>query len=140
MNQNVVNNHIFSATQNKLRKYSGCHENAMQNGTHSNSVIVPFAVDTQGNFCSVAILFLKAVAKLKFKNIPGNKRFKDRARANWVSETCRNIQVAVIKTGAFNNRMGLKRSFGADYNKLYPGSIYSPPSYIENFFSTSSDG
>ena len=27
----------------------------------------------------------------------------------------------------------LKLAFGEEYDKLYPGSIYSPPSYNENF-------
>ena len=140
MGQYVVKNHIFSATQKKIQKYKGCHENARRNGSHSNPVIVPFAVDTQGNFCSVAILFLKSMAKLKFKDMPGDKRMKDLAQSNWVSETCRNIQVQVIKTTAFNNRLALKSSFGMDYNKLFPGSIFNPPSYSENFISSSSEG
>ena len=101
-------------------------------------VIIPFAVDTQGNFCSVALLFLKSIAKLKFKNMPGDSRLKDRAQSDWVSETCRNIQVQVIKTTAFNNRLTLKESFGMDYSKLFPGSIFNPPSYSENFISSSS--
>ena len=138
--QYVVKNHIFSATQKKIQKYKGCHENARRNGSHSNPVIVPFAVDTQGNLCSVAILFLKSMAKLKFKDMPGDKRMKDLAQSNWVSETCRNIQVQVIKTTAFNNRLALKSSFGMDYNKLFPGSIFNPPSYSENFISSSSEG
>ena len=104
----------------------------------SNPVIIPFAVDTQGNFCSVALLFLKSIAKLKFKNMPGDSRLKDRAQSDWVSETCRNIQVQVIKTTAFNNRLALKDSFGMDYSKLFPGSIFNPPSYSENFISSSS--
>ena len=140
LNQYVVKNHIFSATQNKLRKYKGCHENARRNGSHSSSVIVPFSVDAQGNFCSVALLFLKSIAKLKFKNMPGDKRMKDRAQSEWVSETCRNIQIQVIKTSAFNNRLALKDSFGMDYSKLFPGSIFNPPSYSENFISSSSEG
>ena len=55
------------------------------------------------------------MAKLKFKDMPGDKRMKDLAQSNWVSETCRNIQVQVIKTTAFNNRLALKSSFGMDY-------------------------
>ena len=112
----------------------------MQRGTgsHSTPVIIPFAVDTQGKFCSVALLFLKSIAKLKFKNMPGDSRLKDRAQSDWVSETCRNIQVQVIKTTAFNNRLALKDSFGMDYSKLFPGSIFNPPSYSENFISSSS--
>ena len=138
LNQNISKNHIFSATQRKLRHYKRCHENARGNGSLSNPTIVPFSVDTQGNFCSVALLFLKWMAKLKFKNMPGDKRLKDRAQSDWVSETCRNIQVQVIKTAAFNNRLALKESFGIDYSKLFPGSIFNPPSYSENFVSSSS--
>ena len=89
---------------------------------------------------SFAILFLKSIAKLKFKDMPGDKRTIDLAQSNWVSETCRNIQVQVIKTTAFNNRLALKSSFGMDYNKLFTGSIFNPPSYSENFISSSSEG
>ena len=52
LNQTVVDNHIFSATKIKLRKYKSCHEDARKNGTSTDSKIVPFAVDTLGNFCS----------------------------------------------------------------------------------------
>ena len=45
------------------------------------------------------------------------------------------IQTAIIKTCAYNNRSALKLAFGEEYDKLYPGSIYSPPSYNENFSS-----
>ena len=61
--------------------------------------------------------------------MPGDKRLKDRAQSDWVSETCRNIQFQVIKTTAFNNRLALKESFGMDYSKLFPGSIFNSPSY-----------
>merc|ERR1712167_324543 len=74
----------------------------------------------------------------RFKNLPGDKRLKDRVQSDWVSKTCRNIQVQVIKTAAFNNRLALKESFGMDYSKLFPGSIFNPPSYSENFVSSSS--
>ena len=39
--------------------------------------------------------------------MPGDKRMKDRAQSDWVNETCRNIQVQVIETTAFNNRLAL---------------------------------
>ena len=29
----------------------------------------------------------------------------------------------------------IKLAFGEEYDKMYPGSIYSPPSYNENFSS-----
>ena len=63
--------------------------------------------------------------------MPGDSRLKDRAQSDWVSETCRNIQVQVIKTTAFNNRLALKESFGMDYSKLFPGSIFNPPLFGE---------
>ena len=37
---------------------------------------------------------------------------------------------------AYNHRKALKFAFGEEYDKLYPGSIYSPPSYNENFSSS----
>ena len=46
------------------------------------------------------------------------------------------IQTAIVKTCAYNNRSALKLAFGEEYDKLYPGSIYSPPSYNENFSSS----
>ena len=46
------------------------------------------------------------------------------------------IWTAIIKTCAYNNRSALKLAFGEEYDKLYPGSIYSPPSYNENFSSS----
>ena len=134
----VVNNHIFQASKIKLQKYKRSHVNACVNGAHSNSTIVPFAVDTLGNFCSVAITFLKAVAKIKFAKISNIVEVKELAASNWVSttSTCRDIQTAIIKTCAYNNRFALKCAFGESYNDLYPGTIYSPPSYDVRFSST----
>ena len=43
------------------------------------------------------------------------------------------IQTAIIKTCAYNNRFALKCAFGESYNDLYPGTIYSPPSYDVRF-------
>ena len=37
--------------------------------------------------------------------MPGDKRMKDHAQSEWVSETCRNIQIQVIKTSAINNHL-----------------------------------
>jgi hypothetical protein len=56
-----------------------------------------------------------------FAKIPGSKEFQDLTASIWVNTTCRDIQTA------------LKLAIGEEYDKLYPGSIYSPPSYNENF-------
>ena len=58
--------------------------------------------------------------------IPGSKEFQDLTASTWVNTTCRDIQTAIIKTCAYNNRSALKLAFGEEYDKLYPGSIYSP--------------
>ena len=87
LNETVVNNHIFSATATKLRKYKGCHDNACENGRPPSSIVVPFAVDSLGNFCSVAVIFLKKLAKTKFAKIPGSKEFQDLTASTWVNTT-----------------------------------------------------
>ena len=136
MNQTIVDNHIFRATKIKMNKYSCCHEAAIANGTSTNSKIVPFAADTLGNFCSVSIILLKALAKIKFSKTPGSKEQRELAASVWVNTTCRDIQTAIIKTCAYTNRFALKCAFGKEYNELYPGTIYSPPSYNDHFSST----
>ena len=81
-------------------------------------------------------ILLKKFAKIKFEKIPGSTEFRDLTASTWVNTTCRDIQTAIIKTCAYNNRSALKLAFGEEYDKLYPGSIYSPPSYNENFSSS----
>ena len=119
LNETVVNNHIFSATAKKLRKFKGCHDSACENGRSPSSIVVPFAVDTLGNFCSVAVIFLKKLAKIKFEKIPGSTEFRDLTASTWVNTTCRDIQTAIIKTCAYNNRSALKLAFGEEYNINY---------------------
>ena len=123
-----INIYIYIASKLKLQKYKRSHENARANGSHSNASIVPFAV--RGNFCSVAITFLKAIAKTKFAKISNKAEVKELAASNWISTTCRDIQTAIIKTCAYNNRFALKCAFGESYNDLYPGTIYSLPSLM----------
>eukprot|EP00943_MAST-04B_sp_MAST-4B-sp1_P003283 g3283.t1 len=38
LNETVVNNHIFSATAKKLRKFKGCHDSACENGRPPSSI------------------------------------------------------------------------------------------------------
>ena len=72
----------------------------------------------------------------KFSKTPGSKEQRDLAASAWVNTTCRDIQTAIIKTCAYTNRLALKCAFGKEYNELYPGTIYSPPSYNAHFSST----
>ena len=70
------------------------------------------------------MIFLKTIARLQFMNLQGDSSFKDQICAAWVNTTCRDIQTAVIKTCAYNNRSVLKRAFSKDYIKMYPGTIF----------------
>ena len=79
----ISDNHIFQASKLKLQKYKRSHENARANGSHSNVSIVPFAVDTLGNFCSVAIPFLKKIAITKFAKISNIAEVKELAASNF---------------------------------------------------------
>ena len=80
--------------------------------------------------------FRLEVAKTKLVKISNKAEIKELAASNWISTTCRDIQTAIIKTCAYNNHFALKCAFGESYNDLYPGTIYSPPSYDVHFPST----
>ena len=58
-----------------------------ENGRPPSSVVVPFAVDTFGNFCSVAIIFLKKLAKPSLRRylVRGSKEFQDLTASTWVN-------------------------------------------------------
>ena len=60
---------------------------------------------------------------LNIYNNDDNAEVKELAASNWISTTCRDIQTAIIKTCAYNNRFALKCAFGESYNELYPGTI-----------------
>ena len=96
--------------------YAYVRINVFYNIIKNNKIIyisyVPFAVDTLGNFCSVAITFLKAIAKTKFAKLSNKAEVKELAASNWISTTCRDVRTAIIKTCAFNNRFALKCAFG----------------------------
>ena len=79
---------------------------------------------------------MKAIAKIKFAKISNSQELRELAASTWISSTCRDIQTAIIKTCAYNNRFALKCAlFGKAYNVLNPGTIYSPPSYDVHFSS-----
>ena len=80
--------------------------------------------------------FRLEVAKTKLVKISNKAEIKELAASNWISTTCRDIQTAIIKTCAYNNRFALKCAFGESYNDLSPVKIYSPPSYDVRFSST----
>ena len=89
------------------KRSKGCQENAIVDNVKSTLVTALLAV------AHYLKQFFNQVIKTyaynnQFKNLPGDKRLKDRVQSDWVSKTCRNIQVQVIKTAAFNNHLALK--------------------------------
>ena len=116
-----VDTTVTNAQQKKIpsliRHYKGNHENACVSGRPLSSVVIPFVVDSLGNFCSVAIIFLKKIAKIKFEKIRGSKGFQDLTASTWINTTCRDLQAAIIKTCAYNDRSALKLAFGEEYDK-----------------------
>ena len=59
LNETVVNNHIFSATATKVRKYKGWHDNACENGRPSSSIVPRFQVHIyNNNYARILILFM----------------------------------------------------------------------------------
>ena len=67
--------------------------------------------------------FRLEVAKTKLAKISNKAEIKELAASNWISTTCRDIQTAIIKTCAYNNRFALKCAFGESYNEFYPGEF-----------------
>ena len=64
------------------------------------------------------------VAENKCAKISNKAEVRELAASNWISTTCRDIQSAIIKTCAYNNRFALKCAFGESYNDLYRGTAH----------------
>ena len=90
-------------------------------------------MNTQGGFCDFAVLTLKQIANKKFKHSFATKRKLDWLKAQWVNETCRNLQAKVIKTAAFCHNRALQDLY-PDSNRLLftTGSFTSTTSPFSN--------
>ena len=99
----VRENYLYRATSlHKKRLYAKARKDNYNNGDHSPSpTIYPFGMNTQGGFCDLAILSLKQMANRKFTLSSATKQKLNWLKAQWVNETCRNLQAKVIKTAAF---------------------------------------
>ena len=89
------------------KRSKGCQENAIVDNVKSTLVTALLAVAHYLKQFFNQVIQTYAYNN-QFKNLPGDKRLKDRVQSDWVSKTCRNIQVQVIKTAAFNNHLALK--------------------------------
>jgi len=95
--------------------------------------IYPFGMNTQGGFCDFAVLSLKQMAKKKFIHSFATKRKSDWLKAQWVNETCRDLQAKVIKTAAFCHNRALQDLFPDSYRLLFTtGSFNSIASPLSN--------
>ena len=90
-------------------------------------------MNTQGGFCDFAVLSLKLMAKKKFIHSFATKRKLDWLKAQWVNETCRDLQAKVIKTAAFCHNRALQDLFPDSYRLLFTtGSFNSIASPLSN--------
>ena len=76
-------------------------------------------MNTQGGFCDLAILSLKQMANRKFTLSSATKQKLNWLKAQWVNETCRNLQAKVIKTAAFCHNRALQDLFPDSYRLLF---------------------
>ena len=76
-------------------------------------------MNTQGGFCDLAILSLKQMANRKFTLSYATKQKLNWLKAQWVNETCRNLQATVIKTAAFCHNRALQDLYPTSYRLLF---------------------
>ena len=90
-------------------------------------------MNTQGGFCDFAVLSLKQMAKKKFLHSFATKSKLDWLKAQWVNETCRDLQAKVIKTAAFCHNHALQDLYPDSYRLLFTtGSFTSTASPLSN--------
>ena len=73
------------------------------------------------------------MANKKFKNCYATKRKADWLKAQWVNETCRNLQAKVIKIAALCHNRALQDLYPDSYRLLFTtGSFTSTTSPFSN--------
>jgi len=124
----VRDNYLYRATSlSKNGKYAKARKENYDNGDRSISpTIYPFGMNTQGGFCDLAVLSLKQMANKKFKNCCATKRKADWLKAQWVNETCRDLQAKVIKTAAFCHNRALRDLYPDSYRLLFTTGSFTP--------------
>ena len=117
----VRDNYLYRATSyNKNRLYAKARKENYENGDHSPSpTIYPFGMNTQGGFCDLAILSLKQMANRKFTLSSATKQKLNWLKAQWVNETCRDLQAKVIKSAAFCHNRALRDLYPDNYRLLF---------------------
>ena len=86
---------------------------------HHHQLYIHSGMNTQGGFCDLAILSLKQMANRKFTLSSATKQKLNWLKAQWVNETCRNLQAKVIKTAAFCHNRALQDLYPASYRLLF---------------------
>ena len=86
-------------------------------------------MNTQGGFCDLAILSLKQMANRKFTLSSAvssaTKQKLNWLKAQWVNETCRNLQAKVIKTAAFCHNRALQYLYPGSYRLLFTSGSFT---------------
>ena len=91
----------------------------------SSPTIYPFGMNTQGGFCDLAILSLKQMANRKFTLSSATKQKLNWLKAQWVNETCRNLQAKVIKIAALCHNRALQDLYPTSYRLLFAAGSFT---------------
>ena len=106
---NVLDVGFIQNSSLKNRLHAKARKENYDNGDCSPSpTIYRFGMNTQGGFCDLAILSLKQMANSKFTLSFATKQKLNWLKAQWVNETCRDLQAKVIKTTAFCHNRALQ--------------------------------
>ena len=122
LNASYVRDHYlyWTTSLNKNWLYAKARKDNLKNGdTSPTPTIYPFGMNTQGGLCDLAVLALKRMAIKKFKTSCATKRKADWLRAQWVNETCRDLQAKVIKTAALCHNRALQDLYPDSYRLLF---------------------
>lgn len=68
-------------------------------------------------------------ANIKFKNLTTTKRKTAWIKAQWVNETCRDLQAKLIKTAAFCHNRAVQDRFPDSFRLLFPDGSFVPKTY-----------
>ena len=82
-------------------------------------------MNTQVFFCDFAVLSLKQMANKKFILSSATKQKLDWLKAQWVNETCRDLQAKVIKTAAFCHNRALRDLSPTSYRLLFAAGSFT---------------
>ena len=82
----------------------------------------------------LAILSWNQMANIEFKNCYATKRKENLLKAQWVNETCRDLQAKLIKIAAFWHNRVIQDFFPTSYQLLFTTGSFSSAAVDNRIF------